>query len=290
MLLKKKGGTVVPGTIVTAITSATVIVVNKEQTLVATTELNFHKSVPITNLQNLAIFETNPVLSELDIFWETSSSGLITDLNTAIIENSSAAATINGFNATNFTEAIVPGVSTTPASDGPLMGTTTFNLVNELNVAIVYGTGTNEGVLSLLSVFDTQSSPQDRSAEFTFNDDASGDYTISVTGSASNPYYYYGFPIEARSFRFLFQSVVNGIVETFYENVTLTNLDPVITGCPVGAVTLTGGNGTAFSVAATLYAVNGSSYGINKQTDLTWTLTEAAGNNYFSMSTSVAND
>ena len=284
------GGTIVPGTIVTVVTSTTEIEVNKKQTLVAGTTLNFHKSVPITNLQNLAIFETNPVLSELDIFWETSSSGLITDLNTAIIENSSAAATINGFNATNFTEAIIPGVSTTPASDGPLMGTTTFNLVNELNVAIVYGTGTNEGVLSLLSVFDTQSSPQDRSAEFTFNDDASGDYTISVTGSASNPYYYYGFPIEARSFRFLFQSVVNGIVETFYENVTLTNLDPVITGCPGSAVTLTGGNGTAFSVAATLYAVNGSSYGTNKQTDLTWTLTEAAGNNYFDITVSTAVD
>ena len=284
------GGTIVPGTIVTVVTSTTEIEVNKKQTLVAGTTLNFHKSVPITNLQNLAIFETNPVLSELDIFWETSSSGLITDLNTAIIENSSAAATINGFNATNFTEAIIPGVSTTPASNGPLMGTTTFNLVNELNVAIVYGTGTNEGVLSLLSVFDTQSSPQDRSAEFTFNDDASGDYTISVTGSASNPYYYYGFPIEARSFRFLFQSVVNGIVETFYENVTLTNLDPVITGCPGSAVTLTGGNGTAFSVAATLYAVNGSSYGTNKQTDLTWTLTEAAGNNYFDITVSTAVD
>ena len=284
------GGTIVPGTIVTVVTSTTEIEVNKKQTLVAGTTLNFHKSVPITNLQNLAVFETDPVLSELDIFWETSSSGLITDLNTAIIENSSAAATINDFNATNFTEAIIPGVSTNPVSDGPVIGTTTFNLVNELNVAIVYGTGTNQGVLSLVSVFDTQSSPQDRSAEFTFNDDASGDYTISVTGSASNPYYYYGFPIEARSFRFLFQSVVNGIVATFYEDVVLTNLDPVITGCPAGDVTLTGGNGTPFSVAATLYAVNGSSYGINKQTDLTWTLTEAQGNNYFDIAVSTAVD
>ena len=284
------GGTIVPGTIVTVVTSTTEIEVNKKQTLVAGTTLNFHKSVPITNLQNLAVFETDPVLSELDIFWETSSSGLITDLNTAIIENSSAAATINDFNATNFTEAIIPGVSTNPVSDGPVIGTTTFNLVNELNVAIVYGTGTNQGVLSLVSVFDTQSSPQDRSAEFTFNDDASGDYTISVTGSASNPYYYYGFPIEARSFRFLFQSVVNGIVATFYEDVVLTNLDPVITGCPAGDVTLTGGNGTPFSVAATLYAVNGSSYGTNKQTDLTWTLTEAQGNNYFDIAVSTAVD
>jgi hypothetical protein len=83
---------------------------------------------------------------------------------------------------------------------------------------------------------------------------------------------------------------VNGIIETFYEDVTLENLDPVITGCPAGNVTLTGGNGSPFSVAATLYAVNGSSYGINKQTDLTWTLTEAQGNNYFDIAVSTAVD
>ena len=284
------GGTIVPGTIVTVVTSTTEIEVNKKQTLVAGTTLNFHKSVPITNLQNLAVFETDPVLSELDIFWETSSSGLITDLNTAIIENSSAAATLNGFNTTNFKESIIPGVSTSPPTAGPAIGTATFDLVNAASAHIAYGTGTNQGVLSLVSVFDTQSSPQDRSAEFTFNDPSTGYYTISVTGSASNPYYYYGFPIEARSFRFLFQSVVNGIIETFYEDVTLENLDPVITGCPAGNVTLTGGNGTAFSIAATLYAVNGSSYGANKQTDLTWTLTEAQGNNYFDIAVSTAVD
>jgi len=284
------GGTILPGTIITAITGTTSITVNKNQTLVASTTLNFHKSVPIVNLQNLAVFETDPVLSELDIFWETSSSGLITDLNTAIIENSSAAATLNGFNTTNFKESIIPGVSISPPTAGPAIGTATFDLVNAASAHIAYGTGTNQGVLSLVSVFDTQSSPQDRSAEFTFNDPSTGYYTISVTGSASNPYYYYGFPIEARSFRFLFQSVVNGIIETFYEDVTLENLDPVITGCPAGNVTLTGGNGTAFSIAATLYAVNGSSYGINKQTDLTWTLTEAQGNNYFDIAVSTAVD
>jgi hypothetical protein len=284
------GGTILPGTIITAITGTASITVNKNQTLVASTTLNFHKSVPIVNLQNLAVFETDPVLSELDIFWETSSSGLITDLNTAIIENSSAAATLNGFNTTNFKESIIPGVSTSPPTAGPAIGTATFDLVNAASAHIAYGTGTNQGVLSLVSVFDTQSSPQDRSAEFTFNDPSTGYYTISVTGSASNPYYYYGFPIEARSFRFLFQSVVNGIIETFYEDVTLENLDPVITGCPAGNVTLTGGNGTAFSIAATLYAVNGSSYGANKQTDLTWTLTEAQGNNYFDIAVSTAVD
>ena len=41
-------------------------------------------------LQYLAVYETKPVESLLDIFWETSSSGLISDLNNAIINDSSA--------------------------------------------------------------------------------------------------------------------------------------------------------------------------------------------------------
>ena len=284
------GGTIVPGTIVTDVVSTSEIEVNKKQTLVAGTTLNFHKGSPIRNLQNLAVFETDPVLSELDIFWETSSSGLITDLNQAIIDDSAASASIAGFNDDNFTEAIVPGFSAAGGVN-PLLGVGNFTLQNQASVDYLYGTGTGQGVLTLVSVFDLNL--QDRSDEFVLNDNNTvgvvGVYSVGVKGNASNPYYYYGFPTEARSFRFLFRSVVNSIIQEFYEDVELENLVPVITGC-VASVTPTGGNGTAFSTIAELYAVNGSAYGLKKATDLTWTLTEAAGNNYFSMSTSVVND
>ena len=378
------GGTIVPGTIVTDVVSTSVIEVNKKQTLVAGTTLNFHKGSPIRSLQNLAVFETDPVLSELDIFWETSSSGLITDLNQAIIDDSAASASIAGFNDNNFTEAIVPGFSappestlTTPgtaydptnsfsngsftvtiataggaglgtgltgfidtitgggltgpiatytitnqgnglyevgdilnvvqagASGGtititainvnPLLGVGNFTLEDETGAGYPYGTGTGEGVLTLVSVFDLNL--QDRSDEFVLNHanpspvgTPPGEYNVGVKGNASNPYYYYGFPINSRSFRFLFRSVVNSIVQEFYEDVTLENLAPIITGCPSGDVTAVGGNGTAWNTIATLYAVNGSAYGANKQSDLTWTLTQAGGSNYFSMSTSIVND
>ena len=173
----------------------------------------------------------------------------------------------------------------------PLLGVGNFTLQNQASVDYLYGTGTGQGVLTLVSVFDLNL--QDRSDEFVLNDNNTvgvvGVYSVGVKGNASNPYYYYGFPTEARSFRFLFRSVVNSIIQEFYEDVELENLVPVITGC-VASVTPTGGNGTAFSTIAELYAVNGSAYGLKKATDLTWTLTEAAGNNYFSMSTSVVND
>ena len=290
------GGNIIPGTLVTVVTGSpiTSIEVNKKQTLVGATTLNFHKSTPILSLQNLAVFETDPVLSELDIFWETSSTGLITDLNQAIIDDSSAEASLSGFNANNFTEAIVPGISASNVN--PLLGVGNITIVDQASAIYKYGSGANQGILTLISVFDTTGAGQasDRSDEFVLNDSntvgADGVYTVGVKGNVENPYYYYGFPLAARSFRFLFRTVVNGIIQDFEEDVTLGNETPVITGCPAGKVTPTGGNGTVFSTLATLNAVNGSAYGLNKQTDLTWTLTEAAGNNYFNIAVSVVNN
>ena len=60
-------------------------------------------------LQYLAVYETKPVESLLDIFWETSSSGLIYDLNNAIINDSSAGAGLSVFNSTPFTEGLAEG-------------------------------------------------------------------------------------------------------------------------------------------------------------------------------------
>ena len=48
-------------------------------------------------IENLAILETSPTVSRIDIFWETTSSGLISDLNTAIEEGIGGATQIDGF-------------------------------------------------------------------------------------------------------------------------------------------------------------------------------------------------
>ncbi len=60
----------------------------------------------IPGIQYLAVYETKPVESLLDIFWETSSSGLISDLNNAIINDSSAGADLSEWNQTPFTEGL----------------------------------------------------------------------------------------------------------------------------------------------------------------------------------------
>ena len=52
---------------------------------------------PHPTIENLAILETSPTISRIDIFWETTSSGLISDLNAAIEEGVGGPTQIDGF-------------------------------------------------------------------------------------------------------------------------------------------------------------------------------------------------
>ena len=285
------GTGILPGTVVNNFDSgSSTITVNKKQTLFDNTELTFFSSQPVENVQRLAVFETYPVLSELDIFWETTTSGLITDLNTIIAQDSSSASNLNGFNAVNFDEAIVPGISGVSA---PSIGTGAFQLVDDFGQPILYA----DGRLTLTGVVDENGN--DRSSEFQFEtiDDVNGTYNINVQGSALHPFYVYSTPLEDIQFIFSFTSTpyISGVAQTsgvvnFEENVNLLNLPPVITPetgtCPI-SINVNNDNGNPYGIIATLYGVNGSAYGINKTEGLEWTLTAPPTNDgqvYFQMS------
>jgi hypothetical protein len=61
---------------------------------------------PFITMPQLAVMETDGVNSNLDIFWETTSEGLITELNQAILGGTADAVSISGFNTNVFTEAL----------------------------------------------------------------------------------------------------------------------------------------------------------------------------------------
>ena len=65
----------------------------------------------------LAIYETAPVESNLDIYWETASTGLIVDLNTAISSTAGGAVAFENLN-WNWDESMTPGTRVTPATGG----------------------------------------------------------------------------------------------------------------------------------------------------------------------------
>ena len=72
-------------------------------------------------IQYLAVYETTPVESLLDIFWETSSSGLISELNTAVLSENTGGFVLIGFNDDLFKEDLAVGsniVDSTPAAPG----------------------------------------------------------------------------------------------------------------------------------------------------------------------------
>ena len=72
-------------------------------------------------IQYLAVYETTPVESLLDIFWETSSSGLISELNTAVLSENTGGFVLQGFNADLFKEDLAVGsdiIDSTPAAPG----------------------------------------------------------------------------------------------------------------------------------------------------------------------------
>ena len=67
----------------------------------------------------LAVYETAPVESNLDIYWETASTGLIVDLNTAISSTAGGAVAFENLN-WDWDESMIPGTRVTPATGGSI--------------------------------------------------------------------------------------------------------------------------------------------------------------------------
>ena len=61
-------------------------------------------------IQYLAVYETTPVVSNLDIYWETTTTGLISDLNNFILNESTGGASFT-FDANTWTEALTSGAN-----------------------------------------------------------------------------------------------------------------------------------------------------------------------------------
>jgi len=117
----------------------------------------------------LAVAETTPVESLLDIYYETTSSGSISDLNLAISQGIPAAIPVK---VTNIDFSLNEGQT------GSLICTNNFTLLSSQNTAI---TGKNiEG--KIVRVFDKNKN--DRTSEFSLNDDNNGTFSISTANAS----------------------------------------------------------------------------------------------------------
>ena len=150
-----------------------------------------------TTIENLAVFETEPVESKLDIFWETTSAGLISDLNSAVANSSSSiVAFFSSFNTSPFNEGIAGGADILAAD---------FRIVDNFGADV---TATIDSV-SLVSVFNREGTPQNVTSYFTLTDDGSDNYNVITTFGAQDKFIsnvYYGSILSGqRQFDFTFE-------------------------------------------------------------------------------------
>ena len=210
----------------------------------------------IPGIQRLAVYETKPIESLLDIYWETSSSGLISDLNTVIINNQSTPGGVDffPFATDNFDEGLAPKsyiLNNTTIGNGfeivndfgspitliPANGDTIelLSVVNGYN-QIVGGTsavdGTGVGVIGRYFIFEDN----------TGAGGLTGPWQIRTTDATDNQFtdfpanfyddIYYMFNADnldtnpLRDFTFKFRVVVDGVENIITKDISLNNVQP----------------------------------------------------------------
>ena len=185
-----------------------------------------------TGIQFLAVYETEPVVSLLDIYWETSTSGLISNLNNAINTGTSVGATdIEGFNTSGWTEAL--------ALNGVI--STEFNLADNVGTDITLS-GSDTFVLE--SVFNDNSVNVNQSNPF-FEMIAGTTTNLNFNIKILSEYFdqiFYSNDSAVRNFTFNFKAVINGVTTRFTKSAGPNNVAAnlaINSGFPVNGGTIT---------------------------------------------------
>ncbi len=232
-------------------------------------------------MPQLAVMETDPVESNIDIFWETTTAGLVTDLNQAI-SGGTAEGVSFGFNTDDFDEGLVP------ATANDEMCSSDFPILDQFGNTITY-VETNPPQFQLVEVKDfnnnvitSTNDPSDNTSVFKLVRDGNN-YNVKVQDS----FYYSNQHATKDTYSFKFEINYAG-VQTFItkQPVSLINLSPVILGstCSNPPIYVPGtGNGVnPLGTFKVIQATNGAAFGVgisNPQgwKDLTWRLTVTKG-------------
>jgi hypothetical protein len=205
--------------------------------------------------ENLNVLETKPTVSRLDIFWESSTTGLISVLNTAIDDGGSAG--IGNFIST-LTEATSPGDVVvdnfffTDLVGNPLTpNPTTVTLVRQYNNA----TGTDV-------------------TKFNLVDNGDGTYDITVQ---AGEYFYYG----TNGTTYALEFNVDGGSPNFTRTISIGNVAPSITNTPTTIAATKG----QVNILTPITGVNGSNPAGGQSTiGLTYSITSQSGSGNFIIS------
>jgi hypothetical protein len=176
----------------------------------------------LPGVQYLAVYETEPQESLLDIFWETSTSGLIADLNNAILNESSGGADLFGFNPTPFDESI---------QEGDNVSTSDIIIVNNFGIPVPDADIQAPNGLPLEIVSQKNSVtpvPEDVNYFDLYQVVANTNrYNIRVKQEYFDNIFF-GNNSELRNFTINLQATVNGLLTPFTLQLNLDNVSPTI--------------------------------------------------------------
>ena len=235
----------------------------------------YTNSLVYTKFDNLSILETKPVTSRLDIYWETSTSGLVSDLNVAINQGSTQAALISGW-AYDHTEASSPGnvISGPSFAFKDILGGSISSIYS---VTMSVTNGANEDVTSIFSLIRNGSS-------------TNNSFKVQT---ASGEYFYYDTNNLKNIFNFVFSVTISDgdpASNVSKLNQSLTNIVPIISNNNNDTIMLSKGardvplaGGTPTGKAT---GVNGSNPAGGKSTDnLIFSISAQSGAGSFQIDT-----
>lgn len=172
----------------------------------------------------LAIYETEPTVSNLDIYWETSQTGLISDINAEVLTGFTGPVALNGWDDT-LTEASLGGAVVSNYFQPKGSNGNEFTNYNIIIDSIVDGNGSDV--------------PNDKTLfELLPNPDDSGEWGVALA-QGPNPYVYVNESVIRDKFTFTFkisdttpESAWGEVLLT--ETLELTNITPSIDPQPTG--------------------------------------------------------
>ncbi len=221
--------------------------------------INLNSSIFKTQL---AVAETKPFKSLLDIYYETTSSGLVEDLNNAIEQGITTAIPVR-----------ISGIvfDLDESVTGTTVCTNNFYLIDSNNLNIISPSTTG----SLVSVFDANQN--NRTSEFQLNSQPSGDFNISFVRAAGQGVYI-GQDLNDNIFDFTVSLTNNGTTVTNTFTGTVTNEAPVYQGSYDGVnytLSKRGGGWGGPNPGDVFECFNGSGDTSLRDKEIRWELIEA---------------
>ena len=252
------GNGIVDGTIIVSVSNSggfRKIVLNKntEGTSVGDV-LTFSPTQIDVTMPQLAVMETDGVESNLDIFWETTSEGLITELNQAVLGGTADAVSLSGFNASIFKESLALNSEILSAD---------FTILDQFSNDITYS-ATTPPQLQLHSVVDYS------------GNNVTSTFSLARTGNNYNveleDYLYYSNQSSTKqTYSFTFEVNYEGIQSFITQQpVSLINVVPTFAQ-PANVTYIPGTDGGGNGTIINIQAQNGAFSGIaNPSPDVAW--------------------